>query len=159
MGSMANEQFSQTRILASRSDMDTVVRLWSVNTSDTATPTPFLELRHDSSVCNMSFSPDGKYIATGSNRRLFIWRTDDGFLAYAYKATKQENTTLTNGDTHAVTRLKMNGDVEMGGMDDNEVDLDTDSGKTAPDSFDIADISWDIKGTVLAVAVNGLGVR
>ena len=106
----------------------------------------------------MSFSPDGKYIATGSDRRLFIWRTEDGFLAYAYKATKQENTILTNGDTHGITVAKTNGDIEMGGMDDNEVDTDTDSGKSGLDSFDIADISWDIKGTKLAVAVNGLGV-
>ncbi|KAF8420061.1 WD40-repeat-containing domain protein [Tirmania nivea] len=156
--SMAGELSSQTRILASRSDMDTVIRLWSVNALDTTPPTPFLALPHDSSVCNMSFSPDGKYIATGSNRRLFIWRIEDGFLAYAYKATKQENATFTNGDTHGITVPKTNGDVEMGGMDDNEVDTDTDSSKSALDSFDIADISWDIKGTVLAVAVNGLGV-
>ncbi|KAF8454536.1 WD40-repeat-containing domain protein [Terfezia claveryi] len=155
--SMAGEISSEARILASRSDMDTVIKLWSVNTSDTTPPTVFLELLHDSSVCNMSFSPDGKYIATGSNRRLFIWRTEDGFLAYVYKATKQENATLTNGDTHGITVPKTNGDVEMGGMDDNEVDTDTDSSKSAPDSFDIADISWDITGTVLAVAVNGLG--
>lgn len=147
---------TQTRILASRSDTETAIKLWTPSSTQS---TPILELSpHDSSVSNMCYSPDGKYLASGSYRKLYVWRVEDGFLSYVYSAIKKDEVPLTNGDSNGTTEPKTNGDVEMGGMDDEDVDTDTDSGKGGLDSFDISDISWDIRGTVVAIAIAGLGV-
>ena len=158
-----NSEPTTQRILASRSDKDNVIRLWTFDSSTSKPPAPILELSsHASSVNYMSFSPDGKYLASGSYRKLYVWRVEDGFLSYVYDAStmKQEHTPLTNGTRNGIIEAQTNGDVEMGGMDDNEVEteLDIDSGKSSPDSYDISDISWGIKGTVVAVAMAGLGV-
>ena len=113
---------------------------------------------HESSVSKISFSPDGRYLASGSYKKVHIWRVDDGFLEYVYDAIKQENGPLMNGEVNGITETGFHDDVEMGGVDDNPPGVDTDSVRSGLDSFDISDISWDIEGTTVAVAMAGLGV-
>lgn len=36
------------------------------------------ELKHDSIVCCVRFSPDGRYLATGCNRDVYVWDTSTG---------------------------------------------------------------------------------
>lgn len=163
-GGAAQEQsppLSPARFLASSSDTDTTIKLWSFDNS-LIPSTSFMPnhqlAHHDSSVSKISFSPDGRYLASGSYKKVHIWRVEDGFLEYAYDAIKQENNPLVNGEVNGVTEAKFNGDVEMGGVDDNPPSVNMDSVRAGLDSFDISDISWDIEGKTVAVAMAGLGV-
>jgi WD40 repeat protein len=55
---------------------DDNVRLWRVEQNEN--PQPFATLFHRSSVRDLKFSPDGKYIATQSHNVFYVWRVESG---------------------------------------------------------------------------------
>ena len=160
-----DEKSQQIQILASCGQSKSI-GIWSL---DNSSPNPTITLihnlsSHSSSISKISFSPDGKFIASGSYRKLYIWRVDDGFLSYIYDAISLKDSTLTNGDMNGTQVAKSvpakhaNGDVEMGGMEDGDADGDNDSGKGGLDLFDISEISWECGGKRVAAAMAGVGV-
>ncbi|KAF8466240.1 WD40-repeat-containing domain protein [Kalaharituber pfeilii] len=158
-----NSQVSR-RILASSSGQDTTVRLWvyDIALADSAPLTLFHELSlHDSSIIKISFSPDGRYLASGFYKKLYVWRAEDAFLAYVYDASKEQDVAMLNGEVNGTGDSKpvkqSNGDVEMGGMNDHDVDGDTDSGTGGLDTFDFLDLSWEKRGNMVAIAMGGIG--
>ena len=52
-------------------------------------------LEHDSVVCCVKFSNDGKYLATGCNKRAFIYSTETGEVVHSlYDQNAQDKTDL-----------------------------------------------------------------
>ncbi len=49
---------------------------------------PFLSPRHKEPVYSVAFSPDGKFLASGSfDKCVHIWSTSTGKLVHSYKGT------------------------------------------------------------------------
>ncbi len=49
---------------------------------------PFLPPRHKEPVYSVAFSPDGKFLASGSfDKCVHIWSTSTGKLVHSYKGT------------------------------------------------------------------------
>ncbi|QEL18189.1 HlyD family efflux transporter periplasmic adaptor subunit [Limnoglobus roseus] len=63
---------------------DGKVRLWDLSNLEKISNKPMKELdeAHGTSVASMSFSPDGRFLATAAGREVFIWNVADGKKLY-----------------------------------------------------------------------------
>lgn len=121
----------------------------------------------DTTTNVMSFSPDGKYIAGGAYYAVWVWRVEDGFMAYTYDAKKRHehncgynHSNICHMHEGPYPSWKLNnGDIEMGGMDDSRhpQELDVVRYGSEPD-VDVTEISWSTDSTMLAVSMAGVGV-
>ena len=84
-----------THLLASGS-LDTTVKLWDLTSGKS-----LLTLsQHVHPVTVLAFSPDGKFLATGSHDRLHVWTVRDGELARSFKNANGINDLSWSRDGH-----------------------------------------------------------
>ena len=67
-----------------RASFDSTIRLWEVEKGACLHTLK----KHDDPVYSVSFSPDGKYLASGSfDKWIYIWSTSDGSIIKQYKGS------------------------------------------------------------------------
>jgi transducin (beta)-like 1 len=72
-----------TKIISHRASFDHTVKLWDVTTGKCIHD---LSNFHSEAVYSISFSPDGRYLASGSfDSQIAVWNVSDGSLVRTYK--------------------------------------------------------------------------
>ena len=67
-----------------RASFDSTIRLWELEKGACLHTLK----KHDDPVYSVSFSPDGKYLASGSfDKWIYIWSTSDGSIIKQYKGS------------------------------------------------------------------------
>ncbi|KAK2625802.1 hypothetical protein QTJ16_005114 [Diplocarpon rosae] len=114
---------NDTECLLASAGEDGAISIWDVRSPDTKSKA---SMTMGSAVVALAFSPDGAYIAGGTNERILVWKADDVNLPRA---------TWTRGDELGWTTPQSHDS----GSDENE------------DQFSLC---WDANGQKLAYGVN-----
>lgn len=85
----------QSNFVPCRASFDSTIRLWEVEKGACLHTLK----KHADPVYSVSFSPDGKYLASGSfDKWIYVWSTTDGSIVKQYKGTSGIFEVCWNGD-------------------------------------------------------------
>ncbi|MGL6074942.1 MAG: HlyD family efflux transporter periplasmic adaptor subunit [Fimbriiglobus sp.] len=86
---------SKTHLVAVGGD-DGKIRIWDISNPDKMPkePVAVMEEAHNSSVTTLAFTPDGRYLASGSGRDVFLWSIADKKKLYAFPAEHRSDVTM-----------------------------------------------------------------